>query len=41
MTYTIDETLNITGYESADHLAEGARRFASEDELANLTPDGP
>ena len=36
-TYTIDETLNITAHESGYHLAEGARRFASQDELANLT----
>jgi Protein of unknown function (DUF3489) len=36
-TYTIDESLNITAHESASHLPENARRFASEDELANLT----
>ena len=36
-TYTIDETLNITAYESGDHLPKSDRCFASQDELANLT----
>ena len=40
-TYTIDETLNITAYESAAHMPESVRRFASEDELAGLTAPLP
>jgi hypothetical protein len=40
-TYTIDETLNITAHESAAHLPENARCFASQEELASLTSDWP
>jgi hypothetical protein len=40
-TYTIDETLNITAHESAAHLPENARCFASQNDLANLTSEWP